>query len=153
MKKIDLGQTITILANIGVIAGIAFLAVDLRQNNELMRAAARDAQNARIQEYVEQVYMVPGLAEIILKARSETPLTEVEQFKLLSRQGRRLRGMEAQWREYVEGTVEIIPSGWKSIFYEGDYYNLPLIGSWNEIKPTLRVGFVEYIEQNIVNER
>ena len=153
MKKIDLSQTITILANIGVIAGIAFLAVELRQNNELMRAAARDAQNTRIQEYVEQVYMVPGLAEITLKARSETPLTEVEQFKLLSRQGRRLRGMEAQWREYVEGTVEIIPSGWKSIFYEGDYYNLPLIGSWNEIKPTLRVGFVEYIEQNIVNER
>ena len=29
MKKIDLGQTIAILANIGVIAGIVFLAVEL----------------------------------------------------------------------------------------------------------------------------
>ncbi len=41
MKKIDLGQTITILANVGVVAGIVFLAVELRQNNEFMAADAR----------------------------------------------------------------------------------------------------------------
>ena len=36
MKKIELGQTITILATFGVIVGIAFLAVELAQNNELL---------------------------------------------------------------------------------------------------------------------
>jgi hypothetical protein len=123
LKKIDLGQTITILANIGVIAGIIFLAIELRQNNELMRAEARDAQNERIQDYVQQVYMVPGLAEIILKARNGEPLTEVEELKLLSRQGRRLRGFAAQWREYRVGTVENFDpvAGWRTFFYEGDY--------------------------------
>ena len=40
MKKIDLGQTISILANIGVIAGIVFLAYELRQNTRVSRAAA-----------------------------------------------------------------------------------------------------------------
>ncbi len=34
MNKIDLGQTIQILANIGVIAGIGFLGLELRQNSE-----------------------------------------------------------------------------------------------------------------------
>lgn len=34
MKKIDLGQGAQILANIGVIAGIVFLAVELRQNKK-----------------------------------------------------------------------------------------------------------------------
>ena len=34
MKKIDLGQTIQTVANLGVIAGIVFLAFELRQNNE-----------------------------------------------------------------------------------------------------------------------
>jgi len=33
MKKIDLGQTINTLANIGVIAGIVFLAIQLKQVN------------------------------------------------------------------------------------------------------------------------
>ena len=32
-KKIDLGQIITICANIGVIAGIVFLGIELQQNN------------------------------------------------------------------------------------------------------------------------
>ena len=44
MKKIDLGQTITILANIGVLAGIVFLAVELRQNSELMRIQINQAR-------------------------------------------------------------------------------------------------------------
>jgi hypothetical protein len=37
-KKIDLGETIPALANVGVIAGIVFLAVEPRQNRELLEA-------------------------------------------------------------------------------------------------------------------
>ena len=47
MSKVDLGQTVSILANLGVITGIVFLAIQVRQNqaaldqaNELDRAAA-----------------------------------------------------------------------------------------------------------------
>ena len=39
MKKIDLAQTIMILADIGVIAGIVFLAVEIRQNTAATRSA------------------------------------------------------------------------------------------------------------------
>ena len=41
MKKIDLGQTITILANVGVIIGIVFLALEIRQNNSQLSAQSR----------------------------------------------------------------------------------------------------------------
>ena len=44
MKKIDLGLTISILANVGVIAGIVFLALELQQNNSLLAAQARREQ-------------------------------------------------------------------------------------------------------------
>ena len=47
--KIDLGQAIAILANIGVIAGIVFLAAELQQNNELMEAEARAARRAELE--------------------------------------------------------------------------------------------------------
>ena len=43
MKKIDFGQTVTLIANIGVIGGIMMLAYELQQNNKLMEAAARQA--------------------------------------------------------------------------------------------------------------
>ena len=39
MKNIDLGQTIGILANIGVVASIIFLGVELRDSGTLARAA------------------------------------------------------------------------------------------------------------------
>jgi hypothetical protein len=39
MKKIALGQTISILANLGVIAGIAFLAFEIRESNVQARVA------------------------------------------------------------------------------------------------------------------
>ena len=41
MKKLDLGQTITILANLGVIAGIVFLGIELQQNNEALGLQVR----------------------------------------------------------------------------------------------------------------
>jgi len=44
MKKIDLGQMITILANIGVIAGIVFLGVELRQTQSSMQSQAYQAR-------------------------------------------------------------------------------------------------------------
>lgn len=40
MKKIDLAQTIAILANLGVIVGIIFLMVELRQNSEAAKLQA-----------------------------------------------------------------------------------------------------------------
>jgi len=151
MKKIDVGQAAGILANLGVIAGIVFLAVEIGQNNELMRAAARDAQNERIQDYIEQVYMTPGLAEIIVKARNGTPLTDVENLKLFNRQLRLLRGYEVQYREYMEGAVDSLPRNWKKSFYEGNYRNPPLIDTWEEAKTTLRPEFVQHVEENVIN--
>jgi hypothetical protein len=48
MKKIDFGQTISILANVGVIAGIVLLVLELRQNNELMAAEARQVRTSMV---------------------------------------------------------------------------------------------------------
>ena len=41
MKNNDLGQAISILANVGEITGIVFLAFELQQNNEALGLQAR----------------------------------------------------------------------------------------------------------------
>ena len=154
MKKIDLGQTLTILANLGVIAGIAFLALELRQNNALMEAAARDAQNERIQDYVMQLYTVPGLAEILAKADNGEPLTEAEEIQLFGRKVRLLRGFEAQHRESIQGTVGDLPLEiWITNFHYGGHRNPPLYDVWEEAKSLLRPDFVRFFEENVVAKR
>ena len=40
MKNIDVGQTITILAIVGVIAGIVFLGFEIQQNTTAMKSTA-----------------------------------------------------------------------------------------------------------------
>jgi len=60
MKRIDLGQTIQILANIGVIAGIVFLAIEVRQANNAVKSSTLQAIAERTQfsdefrEFMEQ---------------------------------------------------------------------------------------------------
>lgn len=151
MKKIEIGQMVSVLANVGVIAGIIFLALELGQNNELMEAAARQAQNDRIQEYLMQIYSVPGLADILVKLENGEPLSEVEELQLYARQLRLLRGFEAQHRESIQGAGAPVPvENWIETFYTGTRSNPPLSGVWEEAKLVLTVDFVQFIEENVV---
>ena len=60
MKKIDLNKTVAILANVGVIAGIVFLAIEIQQNTRSLEVNAYQelmnsiiATNALLIEYPE----------------------------------------------------------------------------------------------------
>jgi len=83
LKKIDLGQAITILANVGVIAGILFLAIELQQNNDLLSAQARAARIELKTDFEGSVYQSAELAEIIARAHANDELTEAEEIRLL----------------------------------------------------------------------
>jgi len=62
MKKIDLSQTIAILANIGVIAGILFLAIEVHQNTESIdqsrRLAMAEAYQSRASATMEIMFQL-----------------------------------------------------------------------------------------------
>jgi len=82
MKKIDLGQKIGILANLGVILGIVLLVIELSQNNRLM---ASQASYSRLQNSISAIELVTtddelGLA--LFKDVSGQELSEMEAFLL-----------------------------------------------------------------------
>jgi len=52
LKKLSAGELTQTLANIGVIAGILFLAFELRQNNELLEQQSRFAGN---EQFINQL--------------------------------------------------------------------------------------------------
>lgn len=43
MQKLDVGQTVTVLANLGVIVGIVFLVLELQQNNQQLELQSYQA--------------------------------------------------------------------------------------------------------------
>jgi len=84
MKKIDLGQWITILANAGVIAGIVFLGFELRQNTTATRVES--AQGIQDQIFsIYQMLLIDPMPDIYLRGmESFSTLSAEEQLRFSS---------------------------------------------------------------------
>ena len=82
MKKLDFAQTIGLLANIGVIVGILFLAVEVGQNNELMADEAERVRAESRREIGRLLAENGDLATIVVKELNGEQLTEIEEFRL-----------------------------------------------------------------------
>jgi len=74
MKNFDIGQLTTILAHIGVIVGIVFLALELNQKNALLESAAKTTRvEIRIQGW-NRMSEDPAIVGLLIKDRSVAPL-------------------------------------------------------------------------------
>ena len=107
MKKLDFGQTITILANLGVVAGILFLAFEIQQNNTLLESQARDARtDVRRGAYQLQIEN-PELNRIINQNRNGGHLNEEEQELLNAYFDYILSGFQQGYGDYQSGLIEL----------------------------------------------
>ena len=103
MKKIELGQTLTILANLGVIVGIAFVAVELNQTN---RIASYTAANARRSQAIDINTSIFERPEIYAKLRAgDAQLTPSEQVQALMLARMLMNSMQDTEFAYDSGLV------------------------------------------------
>ena len=105
MKKLDLGQTITILANLGVIAGIVFLAIEIQQNNQLLRAEAiGTALETRL---VRQEIILANDSLVTAHAKNNRgePLTDEDRIRLNAANYRNMLGRQKDYFLYQEGIL------------------------------------------------
>ena len=86
MKKIDIGQTIGVLANIGILVSIVFLAIEIGQNQEtleeqntLAMLSGRDAAIDRFGEWRRLMLQNPELHRVWLRGLEGQELTPFEQ--------------------------------------------------------------------------
>jgi hypothetical protein len=85
MKRIDVGQTITILANLGVIAGIVFLAAEISQSNRIAIRDARSELTERTYELQSAILHNPETAELMVKlGEKQAKLTPQEEYRARS---------------------------------------------------------------------
>ena len=153
MKKLDLGQAIGILANVGVIAGIVFLGLELRQNNSLLEA---EAAHNLLQNRIATSTLIlenPEVAELFVKIESGEPLTPAEDLRV----DRYLQTSILKWQwefsESLAGRIDVLPlAGYRQQFHDGP------LGSrrqeqWAGMKHILPPDFVEWFEDNVANVR
>ena len=83
MKKIDLAQIITVLANVGVVIGLVFLTLEIRQNNVQLRAEGAYSINELVLTLNQAVYLDKEFADLLLRGeKSFIGLEPVEQRRL-----------------------------------------------------------------------
>jgi hypothetical protein len=150
MKKIDLGQAISILANVGVIAGIVFLAVEIRQNNDLLISQAGFAQlTAEIERRSRWIDNTNEFLDIALKKSAGEPLTPAENVRLRLHGQNVLDTFRWQYRELEAGRLPdgyIDLAAWRRV-----WRNTPSLREvFEDDRSELDPGFVQFIEAQIV---
>lgn len=150
MKRIDLGQTIQIIANIGVIAGIGVLALELRQNNQLLGIEFRASARERVQATTALVLENPYLLEALGKDVATLTPTERDALVLL---GIRLLGtLEGAYQDIARGLAdeENLRRGARALWDRPRLnYGMPV--AWDTFKARADPDFVAWMEENVIN--
>ena len=84
MKKIDLGQSLGIAANIGVILGIVFLAMEIRQASQVVAGSAYQARALAMMARQDMIAESDNLGEVLLRNRRGEALDERERGRISS---------------------------------------------------------------------
>ena len=150
MKKIELGRTVSILANAGVIAGILFLVFELRQNNSLLESEARsnlDANRVSMQQNI--VEDSGGIAELMYRARMGEQLTGLEEWRLGVRRSMVLFSFESMYREVRTGPL--VPSDIPLRQWVGSFSSDPgMRAVWDIVKDDMDPDFAQFVEQRVL---
>lgn len=83
MQKIDLGQTIGIVANLGVLIGLVFVGFEIRQGTQEIRSEGARSITESVNTLNEGIYSDPVLAELVMRGEQDIgslDLVEREQF-------------------------------------------------------------------------
>jgi hypothetical protein len=130
MKKIDLGQAFGILANIGVIAGIVFLVIEINQSNTLAQAQTRNEISQSLTNLILAGLEV-DFFELELKARDNpSALTETEALKLGAVYGAIFRTYENMHYQYRMGLFDAAEFNAERQAWEGLFERPGARGTW-----------------------
>jgi len=81
MKRIDLGQVINTIANVGVIAGIVFLGFELQQNSEMIRGQTRSQLARDVVDLFQMNMNDSQYADVLLRGNNGEELSELEAYQ------------------------------------------------------------------------
>ena len=148
MNLDKVNQWISLLGNVGVIAGIVFLGLEIRQINELLSAQTRrDQHESRIAAGVIEITN-GDVALLTFKVRQGEELTPFEYHRFESWAYTLFAHWEWQYGEYRSGMLsesDLPIAGWATREKQ-----LPILRQlWDETKGNRSPEFIRYIEQHV----
>jgi len=140
-----LTRWLTLIANAAVVAGIFFLALELRQNNELLQFQAGSIYFQNRVWGVDKTLDNPEFARMIFKARNGEELDELESYQVRQFYRRIFLGLNWEYDQAMAGRLEISRNErWQQIIKENRY----AVAEWEwAAEYVLSADFVRYMNE------
>ncbi len=135
-----------LLGAAGVIATLGYLAFQIRQNN---RHLAQEAQRARAQSVRETYRSFADNAEIWVKDLNGETLTAVESQRITSAWMGTLFSYQTSFQQLPREQIEGMANFFRRSFETMQSIRTP----WEQNRDTFHTDFVQWMEENVVNER
>ena len=152
MDHDKVNRWLALASSLAVIAGILFLAFELKQNNDLLRAQVRlERANVRIDAYGQQLTN-PALLQATLKSRSGETLNATEQELLVYLSMQIFTRWEYVIGEYNEGllTQDSVPiEDWRRVVNENPHMKVAWDRRGHE---SFRPDIVQFMEEFVLSK-
>lgn len=144
MREVDINETIQTVANVGVVAGIFFLALEIQQNTDAVRSSVVQALSEQAYESVRIAIENPEVREAYIAAADGTLTDEQRQLmNLLYTASLRIRQ-----NRYLQAELGILDVDTSSELGNGGIYrSADFRRYWREESGTYSPGFQQYVEQ------
>ena len=159
MKKIDLGQIFTIIANVGVIAGIVFVALEVRQTRDavlgatyLARASAQEDWGKWIADSDHIVYAIQQWADKDFSELSQEDRSRL--YPAVEAAFHRMDGIYYQYElglipeEYYQTTFSGLMRVWVPRWKESGFLDL----GWVVARPTFQAEIDKHLDDPLLLE-
>ena len=151
---VDLGQILALGANLGVIAGLIFLAMEVRQNNKFLAAQARYSLRQYRSDIADSL-MLPHVIEATHKWARGEAITPEERSTGLMVAIKIVELWEWQYGEHAAGMLrkDELPIGaWRLWFYDKGPFPVPVREIYEMRKAVLNAAFVQFFEEHVVSQ-
>ena len=143
MDMDKLNRWMTLLANVGVIAGIIVLAVEIQQNNEQLEIQVATTLHEIRMDDIGRIAMDEGLATALLKFNRNEKITDVERERLAWVFAVRFRNWEFNYQLGKLNTKTYLAA-----FGESPR----AVEFWHQYRHFMDPEFVQYIDDNVISE-
>ena len=138
---------LTLVANVGVLAGIIFLAYELQQNTVATQLEAASNFNASFSEIELLIAGNPEFAELLVSGREGAQITGTDQLRLTVFYNQVLRQWQFAHFQYLSGAMD--EDNWQAqrafmvAVIGGD---IGLLNHWRESRPQYNSAFDSVLE-------
>jgi hypothetical protein len=146
MEKLN--HWLTLIGNVGVIAGVFFLAYELQQNNELL---VQESRYSMLQNSKDWVQFIAGSEEIsaLLYLDSNASLSELDTARRRGILIANLMAWQWEWeqsRSGLFGDTDLPVQGFRAFWKDFEIER-----NWPQVRETLDPDFVVFMENEVAN--